>query len=235
MQMEPTRLASERSCHDGARLICGVRQNGSAIGNTRPRTMFETEGNRPTSKDRLDEESGAKRDDLALQVHLAEYAALTMRNTYWITLQFAAWPILLLYWAFAASMWDTVDRTVLLWVTGLITQQVVLNWCQAGYEIYNNAKYIEHELRPLVRSLVQVDGFWGYEPFLKSQRTTGPMWFECWPALGSAAALALLVYYTRPWSIGDWLGAGLNFCFLAAVVVRTKMLVKARLAISESA
>ena len=32
----------------------------------------------------------------ALSVHIAEYEALTMRNTYWLTLEYALGPILLL-------------------------------------------------------------------------------------------------------------------------------------------
>jgi hypothetical protein len=168
------------------------------------------------------------RSGLELQVHLAEYNALTMRNTYWITLQYACWPILLLFWSCAVPLWDKVPQTLFVWICGGVTQAVVASWCEAGHEIYSNATYIEHKLRPKIQLLLGVDQFWGYEPFLKVQRGNAPLWYEYWPMLALAALLALLIFYKRPWCPGDWLGLALYSTVLAVVVQRTARLVKER-------
>ena len=88
-----------------------------------------------------------------------------MRNTYWITLQYACWPIMILFWGCAAQLWDKVPQTLLIWVCGGVTQAVVASWCEAGHEIYTNATYIEHKLRPKIKALLGTDQFWGHEAF----------------------------------------------------------------------
>lgn len=176
----------------------------------------------------VDPSSRNARLELELLVHLAEYNALTMRNTYWITLQYACWPIMILFWGCAAQLWDKVPQTLLIWVCGAVTQAVVASWCEAGHDIYNNATYIEHNLRPKIRSLLQVDQFWGYESFLKGQRGKGPLWYEYWPMVGLVGLLGLTIAYKRPWFLGDSVGAAFYSAVLVIIVRNTMRLVKER-------
>src|SRR5947209_15880088 len=84
--------------------------------------------------------------NIVAQAHLNEYQALTMRNTYWITLQFACWPILLLYVALVAQVWNVLNKSLLIWGSGVIVQVVILTWYQCGHEMYNNVVYMESQL-----------------------------------------------------------------------------------------
>ncbi len=42
-----------------------------------------------------------------VQLHVAEYNALTTRLTYQLTLQFAVWPIVMGLWGVLALIWGT--------------------------------------------------------------------------------------------------------------------------------
>jgi len=166
-----------------------------------------------------------------LQVHLAEYAALTSRNTNWITLQYAMWPILLVYYGLVAGVWTTLPHELLIWASGVVTQLAVLHWCESGYEVYNNVAYMERQLRLKIAELLPGRDFWGYEPHLKVQRGSAPIWYEYVPLLGILVGLVIAVYLSRhkdKFGMWDWIGIGLNAVLFCMVAKRTINLIMTR-------
>ena len=163
-----------------------------------------------------------------LQLHLAEYQALTTRNTYWITLQFALWPILLIYFALVAQVWNSMARGLLVWGSGLVTQTVVLTLYWTGFEQYNNIRYIERELRPLVNKLVGNRQFWRYERYLKPQRTSWYMLGECAPSLLTFIGLVVVARLRIPWLRSDYYWALCNASLYVVVAVTTVHLIRTR-------
>jgi hypothetical protein len=171
---------------------------------------------------------GSELAGFLVQAHLNEYQALTMRNTYWITLQYACWPIVLLYAALVAQVWSSFNHGLLIWVSFVIIQAAVLAWYQAGYEIYRNVVYMETRLRPQLQAIVGSSEFWGYEPYLGQQRGSHPQSYEILPVLGGVLLYLLLTWYRCPWSAIDWVGGVVGAVVLLVIVRQCVLLVKMR-------
>lgn len=164
-----------------------------------------------------------------LHCHVAEYAALTMRNTYWLTLQFAVWSIVLIYVTAAVFLWGKVDQAFLLWGSAAIVQVAVLHWFHCGQEMYINVRYLESTLRPKVRELVGAQDVWGYEEFLARHRGPAPKVFETWPVALCVLGLALIGKAQYPWAtIADCVGIVVNAVLLVGMVYGCVALVQTR-------
>jgi hypothetical protein len=148
-----------------------------------------------------------------VNLHIAEYQALTTRCTYWITLQSALWPILILSLGLFAQMENFIEREVIIWCAATVVQVIAIAYYSAMLEHYTAVCYIEQKLRPLVETAIGQYSFWQYEPNLKGQRAQNPALWEYFPFILSFAALALASFFAFPyrsvWSaIGFLLNAG---------------------------
>ena len=107
-----------------------------------------------------------------LQLHIAEYTALTTRNNNWVTIQIGIWSVMTLYITAAIGAWAYFSQLKLdygiyiVWGSGIVLQLIVLVLYLTLGEIYINVYYIEEKLRPLLSDLVDGKPFWGYEAFL---------------------------------------------------------------------
>ena len=139
-----------------------------------------------------------------LNLYGAEYQALTTRNTYWLTLQYALWPILLLALGLIAQMQkDLGARRTVLFAAWMI-QTIVLAYYSATLEQYTNVNYIERELRPTIGKLINDSSFWRYERYLKEHRGLHPTWWEGLPVLLSVGALIAAGRLNWPWAPRDY-------------------------------
>jgi len=155
-----------------------------------------------------------------LQVHLAEYNALTTRGTTFITLGVAVCSIIPLYLAFVGAMWSYVTNkphgmSVLVWGSLLVIQVVLLFAVQLQDEQYQIVFYIETILRRRVHKLVQSNNFWEYEGFLRAQRTPqrGATWWEHSASVGMLAfviMVALIFRYFAALTKWDAFGIGID-------------------------
>src|ERR1035437_4008175 len=130
------------------------------------------------SDDRSHEEVDDGLAKRCLDVHLAEYNALTMRNTYWITLQYAVYAIAGAYVGFAVQGRNSVPLDTLLCGSAMVL--LLLGWgiLQIQYEIFNNVEYMETRLKPKIMKLLGGQTCWDYEPFLAQRRARGFVRFE---------------------------------------------------------
>jgi hypothetical protein len=78
-----------------------------------------------------------KASELIMGIHIAEYQALTTRCSYWITLQYAALTVILVYLSVAATLWSSsLDRRLFFWVSSLFLQVIGYFWMQTQGEQY---------------------------------------------------------------------------------------------------
>ncbi len=170
-----------------------------------------------------------------LDVHLFEYSALTTRITYWIAIQYGLFGLAGAYLGFAVQASSRVTVPTLVLTSVLVLE--VLTWAvlQTQYEIFNTAHYIESHLKPKVALLVGSDNsFWGWEPYLDSQRAKGYIHFEWkWASLLLVLMFGLAVLLWFPISAmtrGRWVSATYSWYFwgLADLYVFVLLVLKAR-------
>src|SRR5437868_4189465 len=96
--------------------------------------------------------TGKESSNALIQLHIAEYQALTTRGSYWIILQASLIPIVPIYLALAVEVWKsgTIVREVVIWIAVAGLQLIGIVWGQTLVEGYNVVRYIECYLRPLI-------------------------------------------------------------------------------------
>jgi hypothetical protein len=148
-----------------------------------------------------------------LQLHAAEYTALTTRYAYWHVLEFSILPIIPLYLgvAFEILRYDVLPKHVVVWIC--LIGFYIMGWlfAQSQLERYSIVLYLETRLRPSVLKLGPVPGLWGYERFFDKNRPTNADWIEMGPVLvGSLFFLITFVWRVHlmvnliEWPRADW-------------------------------
>jgi hypothetical protein len=154
------------------------------------------------------EQRGAEHEAI-MQLHLAEYQALTTRITYWITLQYSTPAITggaLLLLAGTRGLFPPVFS---IWAATIIIEVGIGAYFYTIYEMMNNAKYIECELKPKILTSTSRDSFWSYERYRKGNHVYSPagIYIMTLPSIGLPfVALWLHWLYWRPLSWGDFVG-----------------------------
>ena len=125
-------------------------------------------------------------------------------------MQYALWPILLVFLTLVPQIQSSFGPQLLAWGTAAVVQIVVVAYYAALYEQYNNTRYMERELRPEVQSLLGKHSFWRYEVWLKDRRGLHPLWWESWPLGLSILALILAIVARFRGSVADYFGLLVN-------------------------
>ncbi len=169
-----------------------------------------------------------------VQLHVAEYQALATRNTYWITIQFSVWLLILTYVTLISAIWlakpslPVMYTPFIVWGSGILIQIALAGWYYAGHETYRNLCYVERDLRSMVQEAVGTPQFWQYEPYLAARRPKAPLWSESGPALGLLAALIIAVWVRHALWGREAIGVVLNLPFTFIVLWSLFNLVKRR-------
>ncbi len=170
-----------------------------------------------------------------IQLHIAEYNALTTRNNNWNQIQVAMWTLILLYLTVAASIWTYSSQIkplyeiYLVWGSGVVIQLILIMLCWTVEELYRNVAYIECELRPLVRDLVNNKPFWQYETFLARESGTAKGLTDFGAALLFLVVLCLVAVVRHSFSNKqELLGLLANLPFTVLLVSQTYKAVKLR-------
>jgi hypothetical protein len=180
--------------------------------------------------------------DRLLQLHIAEYTALTNRSTYYIAIAASLPLVLLVLLTLVIAIWNASDHVLLIWTTGLGVQFYSIALIDNSRWQYENIKYIEKTLRPLIEPLVDSSSaFWRYERYL-SDRRRGIQWWELTPILWAVVAVIAtfvirlngLAHPTNPLPVRyaltalDWSGAVVNILCLAVVIYNSVRIVALR-------
>lgn len=114
-------------------------------------------------------EMSDERHQALVNAHLAEYGAITTRNTYYMAVSLGLASFLTTSFGLVAQIprLDSVLR-VWLWVLGAELGCIVWYWCV--YEQYTNVRYIEIRLRPKVQALLGTEAVWDYEAYKTGDR-----------------------------------------------------------------
>jgi hypothetical protein len=175
-----------------------------------------------------------------VQLHVAEYNALTNRCTYRIYFQFSIWGILMVYFPLMAGVWNgSKNHSFILWVTGLVIQGATFIWQENLIEIYRTITYIEQLQRPVLAELLPGHRFWEYEQYLAAGRPDRAVWWEyLFPLLVLLALVGIGAFrvfgdskdpgtFLQQYG-NDLVGAGINIGVFSGLVYSTKIAVDIR-------
>jgi hypothetical protein len=169
------------------------------------------------SKQSTDSQSlpGDVSDSILIQLHLAEYQALTTRASYWIVLQFSLLPAVPVYIVLAYQAWQSGSikiKEIVVWSTLAVLQLVAMLWSNTMLEQFAIVKYIECYLRPQIGKEL----FWGYEPYLVKHRAIKSTWGNySIPSLGLIVLVIILIPRFHEFSLWDAGGVTINLILLA--------------------
>jgi hypothetical protein len=122
-----------------------------------------------------------------VQTHLAEYQALTTRNTYWIVIQSALWPALFVLLGLIVNATEVLTADQRLWAAVLAIEIIVSSYYAALSEALVSVLYIESELRREIAKHLLGSPFWMWEAFLAHRSPVGKSWNEYTPIIGTVA------------------------------------------------
>jgi hypothetical protein len=127
----------------------------------------------------MDSSEGEK--NRLMQLHIAEYAALTTRVTYWVYLQYATYAMAAALFGFLATSWaDSNHKRDLAWMSVLAL--LFIGWAlyHSTYELFTEVVYVETHLIPIIKkqALVPHKDFWNFETFMKGLRQSRAKRFE---------------------------------------------------------
>jgi len=108
-----------------------------------------------------------------IDLHIAEYSAITTRNTYYGTIAFGLWPALVIFLTLISSsaLLNAQFRGLLVGVAAVGSELICIGWYFCVWEQFKNVNYLEAELKPRITSILrQGQGdegpqpvFWTYE------------------------------------------------------------------------
>ncbi len=166
--------------------------------------------NHPSEKQKLS--STCETEDRLIQLHIAEFAALTNRNSFLTYIAFTFWPALIVYLTLISNA-TRLDNAKLMAAFGAFGSFLLAGaWYHCIWEGYNNICYVETVLKPVVRNLVRqeperVKEVWGYEPWQDPFK--GPQWLrtvgDVWPLfLVIAIAIFFFMGNSPKMCAADW-------------------------------
>ena len=164
-----------------------------------------------------------------LDLHLAEYEALTTRATNYIVMGTIIWPLMVSFVGFLAVVWEhlTPDQSceygffIVIWCGTLGIQLALILWTFLVCEQYKLVLYIEKELRPRVSNLVGDENFWLYERKLRKQPRINK-WFELttdfWIFIFILAVVIFRLITSHEFVYWDWIGLSLNLAVFGVLL-----------------
>ncbi|MDB4930577.1 MAG: hypothetical protein JWM10_3061 [Myxococcaceae bacterium] len=165
-------------------------------------------------------------------IHLAEYAALTNRCTYWIAIQAGFLPVLAGIIGLGAERWfgttSPITKGAILWTSLFLFQIVAAALQKMVFEQYVATTYLETVLRPAMEKLCPSESrILCYESFLQERRGKSRIpgtWWECILPVVIGPVTALIAWNQRPYySFGNIFALVVNaggFLFICLQTMR---------------
>ncbi len=177
-----------------------------------------------------DNDSTARYKEIEIQLHLAEYNALTTRCTYFTNIQNVLLTAVVI-WVTGGLLvsWNHEPIFVFRWGILFGMQVIGIISAQLFYEENKIIRYLESELKPTIIHSIGSDRFWKYQLFVAKQRSNKYVIWE-YSGVIIAAIVVALIAVTRlsKWEIGDFIGLFCNIVLLVIYMVMTSYAVTTR-------
>lgn len=158
-----------------------------------------------------------------IQVHIAEYAALTTKATYNIGFCTVIWGLLAGYVTLIVNVWPRIKQSSIIWVNAAVIELLFIWVSMIIFDQYLSLLYIETELKPrLATKLPKGEEYWGWERFVAKRRDNkAALLWEWGMSIGTGLLIisALIWRIYVGWTKWDWQSAisFLLFYFLVEI------------------
>jgi hypothetical protein len=147
-----------------------------------------------------------------LQLHIAEYEALTTRASYSMAMQagliaLAPGFAVLDYYLYQVLA-SAQGKSLISWGTVFVLHLVALIWANMMLEQFSMVRYIECYLRPRIQDTVGDERFWLYEPYLIKHRPVNTIWGH-YSMVGTSLMVLATLVLIRLKSFSRWDAGGL--------------------------
>jgi hypothetical protein len=179
-----------------------------------------------------------------LQLHLAEYEALTTRCTYFIAIHVGLWGVIVGIGTFVYQEWLRTPNALAVWLGFTAIQAILQLWVTILEEQYLAVSYIENQLRHQVMAAVPglpARSFWRYEAVMSLRRMHENWWGEWIAPCVLAVVLAFFCFWRRTEllqslesirsphpQLAEMLFAFTNALFVVVLIIRTHLRLKVR-------
>ena len=168
-----------------------------------------------------------------IDIHIAEYNALTTRCTYFINIQNILLTALIAWIVVIGTIWNSNFEYILTWSFLLGCHIIALINVNFSYEHYNIVRYIERDLKPKIKKLIANEIFWNYESYLVEERKNNNIWiivFEYLAVILSVLTIITICIFRIPhWVRLDFFGFSLNILLFLLLLTKTRQTVKIRI------
>jgi hypothetical protein len=171
-------------------------------------------------------------DEKEIDLHIAEYNALTTRSTYFINIQFVLLTALIAWIIVIGNIWNTKLEYLLNWALLIGAQLLGIINAIMIWESYCIISYIENDLKPKICNIIKNKTLWGYEPFLlklreKKQTKISMIFIDFFGTImAGIIIIATVIYRFHNWISWDWLGCFINVLLFVALFIWTYQTVK---------
>lgn len=177
-----------------------------------------------------DHGASTRRKELEIQLHLAEYNALTTRCTYFTNIQNVLLTAVVI-WVTGGLLvsWNYQPAFIFRW--GILFGMQIIGIISAllFYEENKIIRYLESELKPTIKRLIGSGHFWKYQIFIAKQRSDKfVIWEYSGVIIGGAVVAVIAITRLSNWEIEDFVGLSCNIILLVIYMVMTSYAVKTR-------
>lgn len=165
---------------------------------------------------------------IEIDLHIAEYNALTTRCTYFTNIQNLVLSVLVIWLTVMIGLWIKNPTYYISWGTILGSQIFGVISAVLLYEEYNIIRYLESELIPKIETLIPKKQFWQYQTFLITQRKESYKIWEFGTVIFTVMIIIGISLSRIPWELGDLFGLILNLLALFVFTSKTYSAAKIR-------
>lgn len=191
---------------------------------------MEMTNEKSTNAQAQDNDGSSQRIEMEIQLHLAEYNALTTRCTYFTNIQNVLLTAVVI-WVTGGLLVSWNHEPVFIFRWGILfgMQIIGIISAQLFYEENKIIRYLESELKPAIKRLIRSDRFWKYQLFIAKQRSDKfVIWEYSGVIIGAAVVAVIAITRLSKWVLGDFIGLLCNIALLVIYMVMTSYAVKTR-------
>ncbi|HMK24988.1 MAG TPA: hypothetical protein VK483_03090 [Chitinophagaceae bacterium] len=161
-----------------------------------------------------------KGEEMEIQLHIAEYNAMTMRETYLINIQYILPGSIVVWITVMVGQYISHPTSLICWGTILGAQ---IFFCISAWllnEEFIIVNYLETHVRPLLVDLLKNKNIWKYQFFIQNSRKKTHWLWEYTGVIIICISILAISFTLKSWKLFDTIGLIINVVVLSHYIFR---------------